>query len=404
MAEMMSEEDIYIKLREFLQGFPVGFPVSESGMELEILRRIFTPDEALVEMHVRQAPEAAAAIAKRCGMSEVETQRILETMADKGLIWKLEGKGKPLFMAVQYVVGFLEETLLQRIRQDTMERDLARLWEESIPDVSRWWESGGTKQLRVVPVGAAVDATRTVAPYDCIKKVVSEQTNIAVAPCICKQVQGVLGKKCERPVETCLGFGYVADHWVGAGLGRKISSAEALKVLERAEESAMVLQPNNAEELLYLCCCCSCCCGVIHALRIMERPADQVHSSFQARIDADLCDGCGTCLERCQIDALVEGEEAVAVDPARCIGCGLCLSFCPEQAISMVPKQTVQKIPSTYLDAITRMAGERGQPLSQLNRMVKKTTFSRYVKQWEVLHRLHVAEPLINMMARRGWA
>ena len=37
--------DIYEKVRQRLDMFPQGFPKTASGVELEILRRLFTPEE-----------------------------------------------------------------------------------------------------------------------------------------------------------------------------------------------------------------------------------------------------------------------------------------------------------------------------------------------------------------------
>ena len=38
--------DIYEELRARLDMFPQGFPRTESGLELEILRELFSPEEA----------------------------------------------------------------------------------------------------------------------------------------------------------------------------------------------------------------------------------------------------------------------------------------------------------------------------------------------------------------------
>ena len=39
-------ESIYEKVRERLDKFPQGFPKTESGVELEILETLFSPEEA----------------------------------------------------------------------------------------------------------------------------------------------------------------------------------------------------------------------------------------------------------------------------------------------------------------------------------------------------------------------
>jgi MinD superfamily P-loop ATPase len=57
-----------------------------------------------------------------------------------------------------------------------------------------------------------------------------------------------------------------------------------------------------------------------------------------ARIDLDLCSGCGTCETVCRYDAIQDGGEAEytpVVDPIACEGCGACVYQCPEEAIHM---------------------------------------------------------------------
>ena len=57
-------EEIYEKLRERLDMFPQGFPSTESRVELEILRELFSPDEAEIMLFLRPTPEPPSAVAK----------------------------------------------------------------------------------------------------------------------------------------------------------------------------------------------------------------------------------------------------------------------------------------------------------------------------------------------------
>ena len=50
--------EIYEKLRERLDMFPQGFPRTESGVEMKILRELFTPEEAQIMLFLRPSPEA----------------------------------------------------------------------------------------------------------------------------------------------------------------------------------------------------------------------------------------------------------------------------------------------------------------------------------------------------------
>jgi len=160
-----------------------------------------------------------------------------------------------------------------------------------------------TSQMRVIPLDSAVETVPEVAPYNRIRDLVREQDTIAVQQCICRKEQGLLGNECEKPQEVCIGFGDFAQFYIDNKMGRQISTDEALKVLDLAEESGLILTPTNSQKLEAICCCCSCCCPNYRFSKMMERPGDMVRSYYQARIDSDLCTSCGDCIERCQMES-----------------------------------------------------------------------------------------------------
>ena len=352
--ELEMSDDVYVRLREFLDGLPGGFPATESGVELKILERFFTPEEAEMEMNLHNFPETVAAIAERAGMDEGRAAELLESMARQGSIFRIRTEDQVMYMAMSFLVGIYEFHL------KSMDRELAELLEEYLPHVTESWTGGVTKQLRVVPVEAAVDASKEVATYDSIREMVKGYDDIAVADCICRVEHGLLGNECERPLETCLVFGFAADYYAENGIGRKISQEECQEILGKAEEAALVLCPSNAQNFVNICCCCSCCCGMLRGLSTLERPADEVQSTYRAVIDPDECTACGTCLERCQITAIVEGDDYMEVDEARCIGCGLCVPTCPADAVVMAPKEGVEAPPANVVEMNVRILQDRG--------------------------------------------
>jgi len=48
--------DIYRRLASHLDNLPGGFPSTESGVELRILERLFTPEEAELALHLQLVP------------------------------------------------------------------------------------------------------------------------------------------------------------------------------------------------------------------------------------------------------------------------------------------------------------------------------------------------------------
>ncbi len=345
----------YLKLREFLHGLPGGFPETDTGVAVRILEKLYSREEAEMAVCLRELPEPASAVAERLGGDEREVAELLESMAGRGLIYRVRAGDDILYMSISFIAGIYEFQL------NNMDREFAELMEEYLPHLFKTtWADLKTNQFRVVPVNSAVENQPEVAGYDRVRELVREQRLISVAPCICRKERGVLGHDCDRPHEVCLSFGPNAQFYIDNGLGRKIGSEEALEILAIAEESALVLCPNNAQRILNVCCCCSCCCGLLRNIKLLDRPADAIHSSYQASIDRDLCNCCGGCLERCQMDALTERDDFMEVDETRCIGCGLCLGYCPQGSISMVARPDSEVPPGNIVETFTRISAERG--------------------------------------------
>jgi len=61
--------DTYRKLAEHLDDLPAAFPSTESGVELRILRRFFTPEEAVLALHLTLLPEEAEVVASRAELA-----------------------------------------------------------------------------------------------------------------------------------------------------------------------------------------------------------------------------------------------------------------------------------------------------------------------------------------------
>ena len=93
------ENDLYEKLARHLDELPGGFPPTESGVELRILRRLFNEDEAELALHLTLIPEEPRVIARRAKIKHLEAARRLEDMALKGLLLRVEEiPGTPAYM------------------------------------------------------------------------------------------------------------------------------------------------------------------------------------------------------------------------------------------------------------------------------------------------------------------
>jgi len=58
--------------------------------------------------------------------------------------------------------------------------------------------------------------------------------------------------------------------------------------------------------------------------------------ALSAKVDADVCSGCGTCIDVCPYGAPTKKDDGIAdIIAAACKGCGCCGASCPENAIMM---------------------------------------------------------------------
>ena len=54
-----------------------------------------------------------------------------------------------------------------------------------------------------------------------------------------------------------------------------------------------------------------------------------------AKVDADICTGCGICVDLCPLEAISLKDDFVIIDQDNCTECGLCVDECPNDAISL---------------------------------------------------------------------
>ena len=351
-------KDVYKKLAIHLDQLPGGFPSTESGVELRILRRLFSEEEARLALKLSLLPEEAGVIARRAKSPVPEIEEQLEAMAKKGLVFRMSRKKRPSkYMATQFVIGIWEYHV------NDLDPDLIRDFNEYLPaliDMKTWKKA---PQLRTVPINQSLDAKLQVFPYENAVEMVKQNRYFVEAPCICRREHRMMGQGCDKPEGCCLVMGVAADYYEKNGLGRKITQAEALQILEKADEQGLVLQPSFSKKIANICCCCGCCCQVLRNIKKTSEPAAMMASAFTVALDARACIGCGVCERRCQVDAIFLKEDKSEVASRRCIGCGLCVSTCPTGALSLVrkPEPLKPEIPDDLIQAAVRRSRARGK-------------------------------------------
>ncbi|MFL7813603.1 MAG: 4Fe-4S binding protein [Anaerolineales bacterium] len=321
----------YKKLANKLDDLPNRFPPTESGVEIRLLERIFTPQEAALAAEMSFEKEPAEVIAARAGLPAREAKRILKDMVRKRLILFAKGEGTLLFGLMPFVVGFYEE-LLPRL-----DEEIANLFEAYFQESKGGITGKGLSVHRVIPVQESIDFEMEVFPYEKASSLLENAKAWAVRDCICRVQKSLIGDPCHHPVENCLVFAPVEGAFEGSDVDRPISKQEALQILHEAEDAGLVHTTGNyRDHNSYICNCCTCSCGILRSVAEFNNSTAISRSDFFAVVDEELCLGCGDCLERCQFNALDLEGDICRIDLANCVGCGLCVPVCPEEALSLV--------------------------------------------------------------------
>ena len=369
--------NVYQKLRKHLDDLPGGYPATETGVELRILKRMFTPEEAWLATHLTLIAEEPRVVARRAKIGKDEAAIRLEEMARKGLLFRIEETpGKPTYMAVQFLIGIWE------FHVNDLDTELIADVEEYKPYLNQtvWAQP----QLRIIPVGQSINNELKTMTYEKAEELIADHDHFSIAPCICRREKNMIGQGCDRPEANCLGFGIGADYYIKNGLGRSSDKQEILDALKAANDHALVLQPGNSKEIVNICCCCGCCCGVLTSLKQLPAPAYHVSSPFTVEADEAKCEGCETCVDRCQMDALSMADEKVLLNSDRCIGCGLCVTTCPSGALTLKRKSETEqrKVPENIEAAAISHGQARGKlGMGELIKLQAKSKWDRMLAQ-----------------------
>lgn len=350
-------EEVYRRLAQTLDALPQGFPATSSGVELRLLAKIFAPEEALLASVMRLNREPASAIAARAGVDADTAYRTLKTMARKGQIRAGRKEGQMVFGLMPFAVGFYEEQLPR------MDRELAELFEQYYHQAQGAITRYAPPMHRVIPVEEAIPTGVEIYPYEQATELLENAKAWGVRACICRVQQKLVGKGCDRPIETCLVFAPVEGAFDHDEVTRAISKEEALRILRQAEEAGLVHSPGNYRDgHYYICNCCTCCCAVLRSVAEFSVPTAIARADFVNRVDESLCVGCGDCLERCQFGALAVRDSRCIVDEGRCVGCGLCAIACPTGALHLErrPPGEIPPPPADYREWMMQRAQMRG--------------------------------------------
>ena len=232
-------EDVYRRLAQTLDAIPNSFPASESGIELQLLAKIFEPEEAALAAEMTLKWETADEIAARSGAEAKAAYRTLKAMARKGLIYAKRQDRKLKFRLMPFAVGIYEEQLVR------IDEEMAALFEAYYVETRGAFARHAPPLHRVLPVEEAVPAGVEIYPYERATEMVDAAKAWGVRECICRIQQRLVGKGCDHELETCLVMAPVEGVFDHSEVTRAISREEAHRILRETEEAGLVHSPGN---------------------------------------------------------------------------------------------------------------------------------------------------------------
>jgi electron transport complex protein RnfB len=358
-GEVMTE-DVYRKLQEHLHEHPMGYPATESGVEIDLLKKLFEKEEAEIALALTPTPESPKEIASKLSYDSKVMVEKLDQMTKKGLIMRKKKEGEAFYNLEPYVVGIYEFQLARLDKEFLNLHDKYRMEGLGLEVFG-----SETPYFRVIPVQRNIPTELVVFPHEQVSEIIEQADKIGVTNCICRTKANMEGTGCGKTVENCMIFSPYIDLYIDNGWpGRIISKEEAFDVLEQAEEEGLVHNTQNAATGQYFICnCCSDCCGIISAVKNFNLHTRVGRSDYFAKVDEELCTGCEECVERCNFNAISVEDDKAAINRDFCMGCGLCVSSCSTEALSLTRKPDDQIIqPPHDLSAMFDQIGkEKGR-------------------------------------------
>ena len=329
----------------------IPFPITDTI--IEFLQAKMTEEQAKFLLIFRKASLNLEEIKQKTDLNDAQLGKMLNTLMDNGILSGNFSKssGVMVYTLMPLFPGMIEFSLMKG-ESSEKERRLAQLLEKIFKELHEGTQRNYEDLMprfkdlpppaRVIPVEENVQTGQEIVLLsEEASKLVDHYDTIALTHCYCKQQKGLINDPCKATDkrEVCLIFGKPAQFSIEHNFARRISKEEAKKVLKEAEDAGLVHKVFHSrldfsKDLDGICSCCKCCCGIFRMFYEGIWPFHTM-TSYLAKPNDEQCIGCGTCVEKCPMEALSLEDDHAVIDEARCIGCGVCAHLCPEHAMTL---------------------------------------------------------------------
>ncbi len=338
-------DKVYIKIMETIDKGILTAPKTDGEFSrafIEYLKIVYSPEEAELVQHLSM--QKSMTIEELAEVSGVDAEKVNEIMDSLSKRAAVEGRYKKRLPSIPTLLNL--HMFYPEIKEDDLEA--AKLYQDFFIKEKYYkfygTSSKGTPMLRSIPIEQAIHSEeKTYTAEEAHAFVQNLPTeDLALVPCPCRTRTEKMGiRECadHLPIACCVFIGGAADRFIELGLGKPVTKRQAIDYIDEVVELGLIPTTNNSINGPFgiMCMCCGCCCSNVRGRTVWgDNPTAVRPSNFLPEATED-CVMCGTCEERCFLDAITvdDAEGRAVADPEKCIGCGVCAIGCPEGALKL---------------------------------------------------------------------
>jgi ferredoxin len=367
---MKMSDQVYVRIAENIDKGIQTAPKADGELSkafIAFLKIVYTPEEAELVQHLNMhKSKTVEELVEASGMDGEKVDEIIDTLSKRAAV---EGRYKKRLPSIPTLLN------LHMFYPEIMEDDLeaAKLYQQFFIKERFYKYYGtsekGTPMLRSIPIEQAIHSeTQTFSAEEAHAFVKNLETeDLALVPCPCRTRTEKLDiRECKDrlPVAHCVFIGGAAARFEELGLGKRVTKEQAINYIDEVVELGLIPTTGNSVEGPFgiMCMCCGCCCSNVRGRTLWDNPTAVRPSNFLPQASDD-CILCGTCVDRCFLDALSLDEDGgrTMVDPEKCIGCGVCAVTCPEEALRLHRFERSEPTYQSARDLMMTVAGDNNR-------------------------------------------